>query len=88
MNTTAQTTAQTTVFAALDRMTTSRVTLVQDMEGNWQPSCGTDSDRLREMGVTFGMDGISTAALDDVLFNVSEYGYWLETIPTADKGGC
>jgi hypothetical protein len=68
----------------LDAMFSPSITLIQDRWGNWQPDCGETADKLQAIGCTFGIEGISTAALDDVLFNVSEHGYCLETVPLAD----
>ena len=69
----------------LEALTAKRLTLIEDRWGNWQPDCGATSDKLREIGVTFGVEGISTAGLDDVLDNVSYHGYWLETVPMEVK---
>lgn len=65
----------------LEKMFSPTITLIQDYTGRWQPDCGATADRLHDMGIDFGPDGISTLALDDILYNVSQYGYCLETVP-------
>ena len=59
-----------------------QITLIQDYTGHWQPSCGATADRLHAIGIDFGPDGISPAALDDVVWNCAANGLpCVETIP-------
>ena len=68
----------------LEAMTSPAIRLIQDTSGNWQPDCGATADKLHAMGLDFGPDGISRLAIDDVLSNVSQFGYWLETVPLGE----
>ena len=70
---------------ALDRAFSPCLTLVQDAAGYWHPNCHETGDKLRAIGITWPQArGISTAALDDILYNVSEHGYCLETVPNQE----
>lgn len=65
----------------LDQFTSPSIRLFESETG-WFPDCGATADKLHAIGVDYDPAyGISKLALDDVLFNISNAGYWLETVP-------
>jgi hypothetical protein len=69
------------ISSILDQFASPCVTLEQCINGRWWPATPRDRQILTGAGIEIPFEGLATASIDTVLEAVSDYDYWLQTIP-------